>query len=115
MLLVHHLDSSTVLLLDVRARSNGPIAGPLPLAIALEDQVGYGRWFVGLAPVSTSHSEPATQTRLHTHTQLYHFHVSSPHIVQHSSVLKRFLAGALYDYSMSSNSLRQQRLPQPLA
>ena len=40
-LLVHHLDSSTVLLLDVRARSNGPIAGPLPLAIALEDQVGY--------------------------------------------------------------------------
>lgn len=38
-LLVHHLDSSTVLLLDVRARSNGPIAGPLPLAIALEDQV----------------------------------------------------------------------------
>ena len=40
-LLVHHLDSSTVLLLDVRARSNGPIAGPLPLAIALEDQVEY--------------------------------------------------------------------------
>lgn len=40
-LLVHHLDSSTVLLLDVRARSNGPIAGPLPLAIALEDQVDY--------------------------------------------------------------------------
>ena len=39
MLLVHHLDSSTVLLLDVRARTNGPIAGPLPLAIALEDQV----------------------------------------------------------------------------
>ena len=38
-LLVHHLDSSTVLLLDVRARSNGPIAGPLPLAIALDDQV----------------------------------------------------------------------------
>ena len=40
-LLVHHLDSSTVLLLDVRARSNGPIAGPLPLVIALEDQVEY--------------------------------------------------------------------------
>lgn len=38
-LLVHHLDSSTVLLLDVRARSNGPIAGPLPLAIAPKDQV----------------------------------------------------------------------------
>lgn len=39
-LLVHHLDSSTVLLLDVRARTNGPIVGPLPLAIALENQVG---------------------------------------------------------------------------
>ncbi|KAL3156053.1 hypothetical protein ABBQ32_013041 [Trebouxia sp. C0010 RCD-2024] len=37
-LLVHHLDSSTVLLLDVRARTNGPIVGPLPLAIALENQ-----------------------------------------------------------------------------
>ncbi len=41
MLLVHHLDSSTVLLLDVRARSNGPIAGPLPLAVAMDDKV----WF----------------------------------------------------------------------
>ena len=39
-LLVHHLDSSTVLLLDVRARTNGPIVGPLPLAVALENQVG---------------------------------------------------------------------------
>ena len=38
-LLVHHLDSSTVLLLDVRARSNGPIAGPLPLAVAVVDKV----------------------------------------------------------------------------
>lgn len=38
-LLVHHLDSSTVLLLDVRARTHGPIVGPLPLAIALENQV----------------------------------------------------------------------------
>lgn len=37
-LLVHHLDSSTVLLLDVRARSNGPIAGPLPLAVAVVDK-----------------------------------------------------------------------------
>ena len=40
-LLVHHLDSSTVLLLDVRACSNGPIAGPLPLTFALKDQVEY--------------------------------------------------------------------------
>lgn len=40
LLLVHHLDSSTVLLLDVKARSNGPIAGPLPLAVALDDMVG---------------------------------------------------------------------------
>ena len=28
-----------VLLLDVRARSNGPIANPLPLAIAADEQV----------------------------------------------------------------------------
>ena len=34
LLLVHQLDSSTVMLLDVRARTNGPIAGPLPLAVA---------------------------------------------------------------------------------
>ncbi len=39
MLLVHHLDSSTVLLLDVRARSNGPIAAPLPLTVATDDKV----------------------------------------------------------------------------
>jgi hypothetical protein len=39
MLLVHHLDSSTVLLLDVRARSNGPIAAPLPLTVAADDKV----------------------------------------------------------------------------
>ena len=38
-LLVHQLDTSTVLLLDVRARSNGPIANPLPLAIAADEQV----------------------------------------------------------------------------
>ncbi|KAL0046520.1 hypothetical protein WJX82_002723 [Trebouxia sp. C0006] len=38
MLLVHHLDSSTVLLLDVRARSNGPIAAPLPLTVATDDK-----------------------------------------------------------------------------
>lgn len=37
-LLVHQLDTSTVLLLDVRARSNGPIANPLPLAIAADEQ-----------------------------------------------------------------------------
>ncbi|KAL0036895.1 hypothetical protein WJX77_003973 [Trebouxia sp. C0004] len=38
MLLVHHLDSSTVLLLDVRARSNGPIAAPLPLTVTTRDK-----------------------------------------------------------------------------
>ncbi|KAA6415277.1 MAG: hypothetical protein FRX49_13639, partial [Trebouxia sp. A1-2] len=37
-LLVHHLDSSTVLLLDVRARSNRPIAAPLPLTLATDDK-----------------------------------------------------------------------------
>ena len=41
MLLVHHLDSSQVLLLDVRARSNGPIAAPLPLTVATDDKVRY--------------------------------------------------------------------------
>ena len=37
-LLVHQLDTSTVLLLDVKARSNGPIASPLPLAFASNAQ-----------------------------------------------------------------------------
>ena len=45
-LLVHHLDSSTVLLLDVRARSNGPIAGPLPLAMISNEQASQCQmWF----------------------------------------------------------------------
>ena len=38
-LLVHHLDSSTVMVLDVRARTEGPIASPLPLHLAPPQQV----------------------------------------------------------------------------